>query len=874
MERVGQQLGNYRLIRLLGRGAFSDVYLGEHRYLNTSVAIKILRTRIDESTLANFLAEARHVSSLAHPHIISVFDFGLEANVPFLVMDYAPFGNLRQLYPRGTIVPLPTVISHVKALASGLQHAHDQHLVHRDLKPENVLLGARHEVLLSDFGLALATSETEHLQRKERFGTVAYMAPEHILGQPCPTSDQYALAVMIYEWLSGRLPFEGPADQLVDQHLHAAPPSLCTKNAGIPLEVEKIIFAGLSKKPATRFVDVLSFARALEAAYEDTLPSHGIPGLPLASPSGVSPTLHGPNVRFQNIPVPLTSLIGREQELQGARDLLMNPEVRLVTLTGPGGIGKTHLALVLGNDLLETFAHGVCFVPLDSVTDSELIIPAIAHALGLQERGYYNQFDYLKTVLRDKQVLLLLDNFEQIRSAAPLLSELLSSCPQLKLLVTSRSLLRVWGEYEITIPALEVPGLQHLPGREVLQQVASVALFVQRSQAILPGFQLSEENAHDIAEICNRLEGVPLAIELSAARSRLLPPHLLLSRLESGLQMLTGGRLDAPERQQTLHNTVSWDYDLLSPDEQTLLQRLSIFVRGCSLQAAETISHSLGGLAISVLDGVASLIDKSLLRRSAQDGDDLRLFLYGMIREYGLELLAANGEMEQARDAHATYYLAFAEGTGPALFGLQQEGSQKPIECEYGNLREALLWLLERHRVEEALRLLVALQWFWLSGTHGSEGHMFLERALEAASESGEPVPSPLRSKALRVAASLASTQDDPESSRQTTDHLTSSRASRHLQGERGSMAMHKNQPDVPPTRTTEPLFPLAQEDLTPREVEVLRLLARGMSNNQIAEQLVLSPHTVNVHNQSIFGKLGVNSRSGATRYALEHQLA
>ena len=439
MERVEQQLGNYRLIRLLGKGAFADVYLGEHLYLNTSVAIKIIRSRVDESILANFLNEARHVSHLVHPNIIRVFDFGLDANVPFLVMDYAPFGNLRRLHPRGTVVPLPTVVSYVKALASGLQHAHDQHVIHRDIKPENVLLGPKHEVLLSDFGLALHTSDTETPQIEERLGTLSFMAPELILGLPSPASDQYALAVMIYEWLSGHLPFGGSADQLANQHLYNVPPSLGARNPEVPPAVEQVVFTGLSKEPALRFVDVLSFARAFEEASQDVPPPRAISPPRAASHCEASSYWNGQCVRFQNVPALLTPLIGREHELQAARDLLMYPDVRLVTLTGTGGIGKTHLALELGNELKEEFAHGVCFVSLDSITDPKLVIPSIAHALGLQEGGDRCAFDRLKTLLRDMQLLLLIDNFEQVLPAAPVLSELLSSCPQLKFLVTSRA---------------------------------------------------------------------------------------------------------------------------------------------------------------------------------------------------------------------------------------------------------------------------------------------------------------------------------------------------------------------------------------------------------------------------------------------------
>ena len=366
MKRVEQQLGNYRLKQLLGKGAFADVYFGEHLYLNTPVAVKVLHSRLNSSTLADFLTEARHVSHLVHPHIIRVFDFGLESDVPFLVMDYAPNGNLRQKHPPGMTVPLPLVVTYTMALASALQHAHDQHLIHRDIKPENVLLGSEHEALLCDFGLALLTSYREPLQVRELFGTLSYMAPELIHGQPAPASDQYSLAVMVYEWLCGHLPFEGPAAHLSNQYLYTNPPSLSEAHPDIPRAVEQVVLKGLSREPTQRFVDVLSFARAMEEASQAVSSPYSLAALPAQHYAAARFSHENLDIRYQRVPVPLTPLIGRERELQEARELLLRPQVRLVTLTGPGGIGKTHLALALGNDLREAFAGAVCFVPLST----------------------------------------------------------------------------------------------------------------------------------------------------------------------------------------------------------------------------------------------------------------------------------------------------------------------------------------------------------------------------------------------------------------------------------------------------------------------------------------------------------------------------
>ncbi|TMC90872.1 MAG: hypothetical protein E6J22_12435 [Chloroflexi bacterium] len=921
MEQVEQRLGNYRLLQVLGTGAFATVYLGEHLYLNTPVAIKVLRAQVDESTLANFLTEARHVSRLVHPHIIRVFDFGLEAQVPFLVMDYAPFGNLRQLHSPGTVVPFPTIVSYVRALASALQHAHDQHLIHRDLKPENVLLGPKHEVLLSDFGLALLASGTESMQVRGQFGTLAYMAPEQILGQPSPASDQYALAVMIYEWLCGQLPFVGSAARISNQHLYTAPEPLCERYPTIPLAVEQVVFKGLSKEPSQRFVDVLSFATALTEACQvapAVSPPSQLLAFPAASPLEGRLPLEGQHRRFRNVPVALTPLIGREQELHATRDLLLRPEVRLLTLTGPGGIGKTHLALCLTNEVLEAFALGCCFVSLAAIDDPEQVIPAIIEALGLPVReDGCPPLAHLKTFLRDQQLVMLLDTFEQVLPAAPLLAELLSSCPQLKLLVTSRALLHVGGEYEFPIPPLEVPDLRDLPAYDDLSHIAAVALYMQRTQAVLPGFQLTVENAHAIAELCTRLEGVPLAIELAAARSKVLPPQALLGRLEPRFQVLTGGRRDAPPRQQTLHKTLGWTYDVLSPEEQTLFRRLSVFVGGCSLHAAEAMAAALGGITISVLDGVASLLDKSLLRPPTSRQEAPRLSPFEMMRGYGLERLEASGELEQACDAHAAYYLAFAEEVESILLVADQVVWQERLEPEQENLRAALWWLLERHEGEAALRMAAALRQFWVLADAVSEGRIALEQALEVCKENQPAVSLAVRAKALYAAGWLAYWRHDPvhatplledslelyhslEDTQGAQDALTCLNALQRDRDDsdtataqskegtrdtrkRGEIAefaesgvregkeadtrptFRSERPSLSPMRLTALPAPFMYEALTAREGEVLQLLAMGISNSQIAERLVVSRHTINGHVQSIYGKLGINSRSAAT---------
>jgi predicted ATPase/serine/threonine protein kinase len=755
----GARFGSYEIIEPLGAGGMGEVYRAKDTRLDREVAIKTLsldRCSHPEA-LSRFEREARAASALNHPNIVTIYELGHENGTRYIAMELVDGQTLRSLLASGPI-PFRKLVAIAAQIADGLAKAHEIGLIHRDLKPENLMVSRDGTAKVLDFGLAKllkldrgsSDSSTTITEDGTVVGTFGYMSPEQTTGEELDfRSDQFCFGSVLYEMATGIPAFQKKTHaETTAAILRDEPGRLGAKTLQAPAPFIWILERCLAKDPRQRYASTRDLATDL-AAVRDRLADAPAPESPPRPPS---------------LPVQCTALIGREREADDLRQLLGRTDVHLVTLTGPGGIGKTRLALQVAGKMADQFGGGVCFVGLSAIGERGLIASAIAQALGVHEGGkkslQENLMEYLGGL--SQPLLLMLDNFEHLVAAAPILAQMLTAGPKLKVLVTSQAALRIYGEHEFPVPPLEVADLKSMPGLEVLSRIPAIALFVERAQAVKHQFALTKENALAVASICARLDGLPLAIELAAARVKLLSPFAMLARLESRLKLLTGGARDLPTRQQTLRNTVEWSYGLLNSAEQTLFQRLSVFTEGCTLEAVEAVCDTKGDLGLDILDGIASLVDKSLVQQVEQVAQETRFTMLSTIREYGLERLAQTADESATRRAHAAYYLVLAE-EGAEDIVAQPEWLDR-FDAEHENFRGAIDYLTKTGDAEWGMRLGIALFRFWETREHITEGRDALARILAMEEATARPR---LRARLLFAAAVLAGAQGDYCNSRE-----------------------------------------------------------------------------------------------------------
>ncbi len=738
--------GRYEIIEELGEGGMGRVYRVQDTKVNEEVALKLIKSEIaaDKKTIERFKGELKTARKIRHKNVCGMYDLGEEKGLHFITMEYVSGENLKSLIKREKRLDTELIISIAKQVCEGLSEAHRMGVVHRDLKPSNIMIDTERNARIMDFGIARSLRTKGITDAGVIIGTPDYMSPEQVVSEDVDQrSDIYSLGVILYEMITGQVPFVGDTPLSVAyQHTHEPPQDPRRINDQIDDNLSHLVLKCLKKDKENRFQSAEEVLLALRGETSYT-----------SFPGNVVPTLKSPDACPNNLPIQPTSFIGREKDLIFTRNLLSQAEVRLLTLTGPGGIGKTRLGLQLAGGLCDEFKDGIFFVPLAPITDPLLVTPTIAQALDVHEQGNQPILVTLGEFLQPRKMLIFLDNFEHVGEAASDIAQLLETCSFIKFLITSREVLHVKGEHEFLVRPLAFPDLSHRTTMDLLTRNPSVELFSQRALSVKSDFSITDENAQSVAEICARLDGLPLAIELAAARIKLFPPKALLKRLieaggQSSLRILTHGPRDAPARHRTLRSAMDWSYELLDENEQRLFQILSVFAGGFTFSAAEAVCSSADSypdpqsaeaMGVDVMDGLASLLDKSLLRQDESKEEELRFSMLGMIREYAGEKLKESGREAGIKERHANYFLTLAEEAKSLLEGPEQEVWLERLEEEHNNLRSALGWFLQK--AEEmndgspqfalsGLRMAGALSQFW--DTHGyfSEGRRWLQKVL------------------------------------------------------------------------------------------------------------------------------------------------
>ena len=742
---AGTHLGPYEVETALGAGGMGEVYRARDTRLGRHVALKLLRSdaAADAASRARFEVEARVISRLNHPHICVLYDIGRERLGPdgdecaFLVMELVDGEPLASVVTRGPL-QAAHVVRHALEIVAALEEAHSHDVVHGDLKPGNIMV-TKFGLKLLDFGLARqlslvsvsdASGALTEAGSRVVAGTLPYMAPELLRGAPSDArSDLWALGVVVHELATGVRPFTGETSFELSAAILSEPPAPAP--VWVPLGLQTIIQRCLAKRVEDRYQNAGELRAALEAVQSD-------PSIAPPAPAAA-----------HNLPLQLTRFIGREREIAEVRPLISSE--RLVTLTGAGGAGKTRLALQVAQELVGSFQHGVWLIELAALTDPDLIPNLVASTLGMRADSAHSVTDALLDFLRPRTTLLLLDNCEHLIDAcATLASQILRVCPRVRVLATSREALAVAGERAWRVPSLALPTTKPGVSEQSAATSDAVRFFVDRARAAAPHFALTPETTPNVVHICRRLDGIPLALELAAARMKVLSVEQISRRLDDRFQLLTGGSRTAVPRQQTLRATIDWSYDLLSEFERRLLRRLSVFAGGCSLEAVEEICGAAN--EGDTIETLSHLSDKSLLALDDDAVDGPRYRLLETVRQYARDRLFESGEAAALRDRHFQFFQRLALEAEDKLLGPTQVTWANRLDGDYENLRAALEWGLASANPEASLRIVSALWHFWTQRSHFSEGRQWVERALAAAPSA----QSALRAQAMAVGADVS----------------------------------------------------------------------------------------------------------------------
>lgn len=754
----------------IGRGGFGVVYRCRQPELDRTVAVKVFSAELDEDNRARFLREQRAMGrSTGHPNIVTVLEVGtLSGGCPYLVMPYHPSGSLDLWIRRHGPLSSENALRIGSKIAGALEAAHRLGIVHRDVKPGNILLTDFGEPALIDFGIAHIGGGFETAVGSVT-GSPAFTAPEVLEGQPStPESDVYGLGATLFCALTGHAAFErrrgeNPVTQFLRITTHDLPD---LRQCGIDDEVAMLVETAMrrdrrERPSAAEFGETVRWVqrRRGSSTGELALPTHPGPERSMSRSAAEGGRQAEPvgESTGGNLPLELTGLVDRRAELTEVKNHLSRS--RSVTLVGTGGVGKTRLALKAASQVQRDFADGVWLVDLTPVSDAELLVDTVAATLGVRDDSTRPLLETLMHYLWPREALLVLDNCEQIVAAVAELTEaLLASCPGVRTIITSREPLKIAGEVIQRVVPLTVPDPDHRPSLKGLPRFDGVTLFVERAAAVVPGFELTEDNMVPVTRICARLDGVPLAIELAAARLRTLSPDQILARLTDRYALLTGSFRTAPTRQQSMKLCLDWSYDLCSQAEQRAWARLSVFAGSCGLDAVEQVC-TVDSAPAEIVDALSGLVDKSILIREEQ-GSVVRFRMLETLRDYGRSKLRESGEYQELRRRHRAWYRRLALGAEAGWIGRAQPGWIAQLEREYPNLREALESALSEDTEEAAeagLHMASALWEFWVFRGFSGEGRSWTERVL--AHPGALSIPD--RVKALRVAIDLAAAQGD-----------------------------------------------------------------------------------------------------------------